>query len=139
MLKIDTSDGRRSFYPGETVPITCAWQFEKAPRAVEVRLTWYTQGKGDQDVSVVETVRFDDPPAMDMRHCEVTLPEGPYSFSGKLISLLWALELIAEPSGESHRTDITVSPTGEEVLLPHGIADEEPNNSMFKVQFGRRT
>jgi hypothetical protein len=116
-LKIDTRDGRRDFAPGEMVPLACAWQLDEPPESVEVRLVWYTRGKGDQDVRVVETIRYDAPGAMDMKRPEFTLPEGPYSFSGKLISLIWAVELIAEPSGESHRVDIVVAPEGEEVQL----------------------
>ena len=122
-LKIETSDGRRNLRPGERVAITCAWQLEEPPESVEARLVWYTRGKGDQDLSVVETLAFDKPQAMGMEQGEFVLPEGPYSFSGKLISLLWTIELIAEPSGASHRADITVSPTGEEVLLKAGADD----------------
>jgi hypothetical protein len=116
-LKIDTQDGRRDFAPGEAVPLACAWQLDKPPASVEVRLVWYTRGKGDQDVSVVEAIRYDEPGAMGMKRPAFTLPEGPYSFSGKLISLIWAVELIAEPSGESHRVDLVVAPEGEEVQL----------------------
>ncbi len=117
-IKIDTRDSVRNFEPGERVAVTCAWQLDETPREVEVRLVWYTSGKGDRDVSVVQAHPLEAPQAMDMRQLEITLPEGPYSFSGKLISLLWALELVAEPSGESHRIDITVAPGGSEVLLP---------------------
>jgi hypothetical protein len=45
------------------------------------------------------------------------LPEGPYSFSGKLISLIWALELACSPGSETVRREITVSPTGHEIVL----------------------
>lgn len=124
-LKIDVRDGRRNFHPGETVPITCAWQLEKQPKRVEVRLVWYTRGKGDADVSVVQTVEFDQPRTLGLEHTELQLPEGPYSFSGKLISLIWAVELIVEPSGESHRVDLVVGPYGEEVVLQSVAAADE--------------
>ena len=45
------------------------------------------------------------------------MPESPYSFSGKLVSLLWALELVAEPSGDTERKDISITPTGTEISL----------------------
>lgn len=45
------------------------------------------------------------------------LPEAPYSFSGKLISLAWALELIAYPSKEVVRREIVLAPGGSEVRL----------------------
>ncbi len=37
-------------------------------------------------------------------------PRSPYSFSGKLISLIWALELVALPGREAARTEITLAP-----------------------------
>jgi hypothetical protein len=45
------------------------------------------------------------------------LPLAPYSFSGKLISLIWGLELVLEPSQETARFEFTLSPTGEEIML----------------------
>jgi hypothetical protein len=45
------------------------------------------------------------------------LPEGPYSFSGQLITLSWALWLIPKKSKESGKFPIVISPTGEEINL----------------------
>lgn len=45
------------------------------------------------------------------------LPADPYSFSGTLISLVWALEVVAEPGGAAGRIDVVVSPTGNEIRL----------------------
>lgn len=116
-VAIETTDGRQAFRPGDRVEGTASWYLEKAPRSVELRLFWYTQGKGTQDVEIVRTVPFDSPGAVDSRAFSVELPVAPYSFSGKLISLIWALEVVAEPGGDTGRLEITVSPTGVEVLL----------------------
>ena len=118
-LEIETADGRSEFAPGEELAGIVSWQFDKAPRAVELRLFWYTQGKGDDDAAVADTLRFEPPAAQDVQEFRFALPEGPYSFSGKLISLRWALELVAEPSNDTARLDFTLSPTGREILL-HG-------------------
>ena len=89
-------------------------------QSVELRLFWYTQGKGDQDVGVVATVPFPEPASQDRRDFRIPLPLGPYSFSGKLISLMWALEVVAEPGSRAGRLEITVSPTRREIQLqPH--------------------
>jgi hypothetical protein len=53
-------------------------------------------------------------------------PSGPYSFSGRLISLLWALEAVAEPGGEVARREIVLSPSGEEVRLDAQGAARDP-------------
>ncbi|HYG62217.1 MAG TPA: hypothetical protein VEL74_06525 [Thermoanaerobaculia bacterium] len=123
-ITIETTDGRRAFRPGDRIEGTASWYLEKEPRSVELRLFWYTQGKGTQDVEIVQGVPFDNPGAVDSRAFSVELPLAPYSFSGKLISLLWGLELVAEPGGETGRLEITVSPTGVEILLRPDLAGD---------------
>ncbi len=117
LIQVETVDGTTSFRPGETVEGTVRWQLPEPPEGVELRLFWSTEGKGDQDLQVVETVPFADPAAQDRRAFRIRLPEGPYSFSGKLITLNWALEAVAQPGEEAGSLAITVSPTGEEIRL----------------------
>jgi hypothetical protein len=62
-------------------------------------------------------MRLDNPNAVGWKDFSFTLPEGPYSFSGQLISLVWALELTCSPGSETFRQEITVSPTGREITL----------------------
>ena len=96
-----------------------SWELASEPTAAEVRLLWYTEGRAEADVAVVDTARFECPRSVDRREFCFRLPNGPFSFSGKLVSLRWALELAVEPSDEAERVDIAVSPTGHEVIL-HG-------------------
>lgn len=112
---MDLKVERSSFKPGETVEGTASWSFDAAPEWIEVRLFWYTEGKGTQDLSVQRTERWERPPARDERPFRFELPAEPYSFSGKLISLVWALELVA--GSEAVRAEILVSPSGAEILL----------------------
>lgn len=121
-LKIGTTDGRTSLEPGEQIEVVAEWQLDERPSAVELRLVWYTQGKGDEDVQIVDSTRFDAPAVFESRRWTVQLPNGPYSFSGKLISLIWALELVVEPSEESRRLDLIVAPHGQEVVLHRDFA-----------------
>ena len=116
-LAVEIQNGANAFLPGETVEGTVSWHLDHPAQTVELRLFWYTQGKGDQDVGVVSTVPFGTPEIQSRRPFRVTLPDGPFSFSGKLISLVWALELVVEPGSRSTRTEITVSPTRMEILL----------------------
>src|SRR5690606_28676875 len=102
----------------EVVEGVAGWELDAPPTSVELRLFWHTAGKGDEDVKIVDTVRFDDAPAVDARIYRITLPaDGPYGFSGRLITLQWSLELVVKPGGDVARLDITVSPTREEVRL----------------------
>ena len=116
-IEIETRDGANAFLSGEVVEGTVSWQLDRPATAAELRLFWYTEGKGDQDLKVVETVAFANPEEQDRRGFRVRLPEGPYSFSGKLISLLWALEAVVEPGSRAGRLVLTISPTRREILL----------------------
>jgi hypothetical protein len=116
-LKILLRDEQRNFHGGETVEGVAGWRLEKAPKSVEVRLFWFTRGKGTEDVGLVSQMRFDAPQKEEGRKFSFTLPAEPWSFSGQLVSLIWALELVAEPGGHTARVELVVSPTGQEILL----------------------
>jgi hypothetical protein len=117
VLSLMTTDGGTWFKPGEFVEGRAAWQLDGEVDAIEVRLFWYTSGKGSQDVGVVRTVRIDRPEISGNREFSMRVPNGPYAFSGKLITLAWAIELVAVPGGESERLDLRIGPTPVEVRL----------------------
>jgi hypothetical protein len=115
MMSIETTESQIRFEPAETIRGTVSWRMEDDPRTLELRLFWYTKGKGDQDVEVVDKVSLQG--AAGRTDFSFTLPEEPYSFSGRLISLVWALELVSEGPDETCRFEFVLSPTGEEILL----------------------
>jgi hypothetical protein len=115
-LRIDIG-GERGYKPGETINGRVSWQVDDPPESAEIRLFWYTSGKGTQDVENIASVAFQTPQVNDNRTFSLTLPRQPYSFSGKLISILWALELIVEPGSNVERQELVMSPSGAEVVL----------------------
>lgn len=127
-LRIELDHDRTAFAPGEEVSGTVSWALEDPPaERVEVRLAWFTRGKGDRDTGVAAWIELPGPLPSDRRDFRLTLPEGPYSFSGKLISLIWAVEVVADPGERAERVEIVVSPTRREVLLhPDLPAGETP-------------
>jgi len=109
-----------AFYPGTDARVMVSWNAnpDSPPlQAIEVRLIWKTSGKGDRDLQIVRTRRID--PSTPAGHQEITfsLPWGPYSFSGKLISLTWAIEAILFPEGISIRKEIVIGPNSQEVRI----------------------
>jgi hypothetical protein len=126
LLRIELAEGRSSYLPGETVAGHAAWCLEGAPASAELRLFWRTEGKGDSDQEIVEALPFAAPLPDDRRPFAIRLPAAPWSFSGKLVSLIWALELVVSGEGAA-RVEIIVSPTGEELLLhPDAGPDASP-------------
>ena len=106
-------------------------ELRRRSRTLELSLLWYTSGKGTRDAGVVQTKRIDNPGALGSDVFSFTLPGGPYSFSGKLISLIWALELTCTPGHETVRKEIVVSPTGREILLT-SVAGQGPESQPQK-------
>jgi hypothetical protein len=116
-LAIFPSDGRTAYAPGETVAGTARWELDREVDSLELRLAWETDGKGTKDSATVKSIFFDSPGLRGMLDFTFKLPDGPYSFSGKLITLSWALWLIPKKSKESGKFPIVLSPTGQEIDL----------------------
>lgn len=117
MLTLQIVDGQSHFNPGDDVQVQLGWSAESRPDSIVLSLTWHTEGKGDRDSSVVESITIDVPAQRDSLSLAIGLPDGPYSFSGQLISLIWAVEAVAQPSRESARQQIVVGPGKQEVAL----------------------
>jgi hypothetical protein len=121
-LEIRTRNDRTSFLPGEELAGEVTWQTDSEPGPIELRLFWHTAGKGTQDVELVEKISFSNPSRDDRREFRFVLPNSPYSFSGKLISIVWALELVLLYSGDTERLEIVISPDRSEVAVTADIA-----------------
>ena len=116
-LTIELTDDRTNFAPGEEVSGTVSWSTEQTGEKLELRLFWFTRGKGTEDAGIVEKIQFDRPSPHETRPFRFHLPAGPYSFSGRLISLVWALELVASGSKTVVRRELEVGPDRREVRL----------------------
>jgi hypothetical protein len=116
-LQIQSENGRTTFAPGDTLAGRVSWNVDVDPQSAELRLFWYTSGKGTQNVGVSQTMTFDRPQRSDRREFRMALPHAPYSCSGTLVSIIWALELIVEPQSWTERLELTIAPGGVEVAL----------------------
>jgi hypothetical protein len=119
MIQVGREDGRH--YPCDVVTGTADWSFPTTPLGVAVRLRWRTEGKSwPEDSGVAGIERFDDLLAVDRRAFQFTLPVMPYSFSGKMLSIVWRVELVVRHRrfrGEKVEVvwNITMSPTGDAI------------------------
>ncbi len=116
-LELHSADARTAFEPGEEILLLAAWELDSPVDGLEVRLIWFTQGKGTQDVGVAWKHRWERPPLVGNESVQLLLPDGPYSFSGSLISVSWRLELMMLPAEKGVHMPITIAPEGQEVLL----------------------
>lgn len=121
-LFIATADGRTDFSPGQRVKFTATWDIDASVQWLEARLFWRTSGKGTQSGEVVASHRFDHPSPKECRPLELILPQSPYSFSGRLISIEWFIELVVMPDEKSTALPIVIAPGGREVRCDQGAA-----------------
>lgn len=118
MIRLGLRENQTAFRPDEAIAGAVLWEFEKTPASAEVRLVWFTRGKGTEDGGIAATATFAEPPAADTREFSFDAPNGPYSFSGTLIAVLWAVEFIVTPGNEFQRIEIVIAPEAAEIQLP---------------------
>jgi hypothetical protein len=128
-IDLSLAGGRASFAPGEILEADALWALSVAPKTVEARLFWHTRGKGTEDIGLVQRESVATPISAGEHRFRFTLPAGPYSFSGKLISVLWAIELVAEPGGQVARCEFVLSPSGKEIVLSPAAPTPAPRGA----------
>ena len=100
-LAIKLEGMKTGYLPGARVAGVARWDLPNPPSEVQVRLFWYTSGKGTRNTGIVEILKVAAPATTGAQRFEFVLPAGPYSFSGKLISLAWAVEVVVEPKSRA--------------------------------------
>lgn len=116
-ISIQLDQASSEFQPGTTLSGKVLWSTAAAIKKIELRLFWFTEGRGTQDIELVDERNWDTT-GQGEEPFEFTLPAEPYSFSGKLISLQWALEAVTLPKENTTTKKIfTLSPNGKELVL----------------------
>lgn len=115
-LTVELNANQTRFKPGEPIDGLAGWDFaDDAPKWVEVRLYWHTAGKGDEDIVVVDSTKFEAPRAVDAQVFGFVAPDGPFSYEGRLIEIAWGVEVVAHRTKETAQVGLTLSATGEAV------------------------
>lgn len=118
MFKITLDDPQAAYLPGQQIGGRVNWTDVQADSdRIEVRLIWHTAGKGDQDVEIVDSVETVQPKTNGELRFNFVAPQRPYSFSGRLITLTWAIEALVFPSREAEQAELMISSDGREVIL----------------------
>jgi hypothetical protein len=122
-VRIELEQGR-AFTPGAVLSGRASWRLLDMPVTMVVRLFWRTSGRGNSDLRIVDERRLEKPGTEGELPFQFTLPTEPYSVSGKLISLIWAVEAVAEATDDSAHQEFVMAPHGQEVVL-EAIEDPE--------------
>ena len=114
MIKVQLENEGAAFLPSDTISGSVEWSEEQGDY-MEVRLIWFTSGKGDRDFELVAVHKVASFDSDGSDQFQFTAPNRPQSFAGKLISLQWAIEAIVFPSHNSQRQDLMISSSGKEI------------------------
>jgi len=106
-----------SLVPGQVIDGVAEWLLDDPPKTAVLRLFWYTEGRGTQDVGIVQELALPTAGRACRGTFRFTIPDAPYSFRGQLITLKWAIELIVNKGKALDRIDLIVSPWVEQVTL----------------------
>ena len=107
LIQIHDDEGSLRFPPGEQISGLVEIFPETTIRCqgVEIRVMWYTEGKGRRNEGIVQTLRFDVKqlgPGHSFREpFSCTLPSAPWSYAGHFINIVWAVHV---------KIDIPLSP-----------------------------
>ena len=107
---------RRDLRPHDTVTGRVAWQLEKEPRDLELRLCWFTSGRGTEESRTIEALPLGDT-LRGERAFSFRLPAEPWSTNGTLIQIAWALEVVAKKTGSFAAAEFVVAPQRREIEL----------------------
>jgi len=114
-IQFDYTD---KFRPGEAIRGQVEWSdLQDRTTSIEVRLIWYTTGKGTQDVESVAEQDISTPGSNGKSNFEFIAPHRPLSFSGTLISLIWAIEVIVFPMKVAEQKKLIISHHETELVL----------------------
>lgn len=119
MISLTVNDGRSTFAPGEDITGIVSWSGDQHLAWVEVRLFWYTEGKGTMDVGVATSERFSDLGFHGEKPFRMSAPALPPSCSGRLVSIRWALELVSADDQPVVKIDLVIAPGAREIVLGH--------------------
>lgn len=115
-MNIQIDSNQTHFSPGENISGIASWAGAATEATtVVLRLFWFTRGRGTQDIELVQEARW--PAAQGQAPFSWDLPAEPYSFSGRLVSLTWALELVILPEEIAERQEFQYGPGAKEVEL----------------------
>lgn len=106
-----------AFEPGVAIEGQVNWHSDESPELLELHLVWHTEGKGDRDVGIAESLSFPLSGRSGSHNFSFIAPDTPHSFSGRLISLLWEVEALLLPEETVTRFALVIAPRGKEIEL----------------------
>lgn len=123
-ITLDRGGDPPTFTPGETISGSVSWADREETESIEIRLIWYTIGKGDRDAESVDVNKIVDLRSQDQSRFSFVAPHRPNSFAGQLIAIQWAIEVIKFPQRDAEQGLLEIHPVSGAVKVTP-VADGE--------------
>ena len=139
MIKISFNEPSATFAPGDPINGTVTWKSVSEDTShFEIRLIWFTSGKGSIDVEVVDSISVAKTAAAGETEFKFTAPTRPFSFSAKLISLNWSVEVVEFPSCDGHKQNFVLSSDRNEIFLKKSFDSDLIKKPFIRSNHTRR-
>jgi hypothetical protein len=109
---ISIEPNTRQFEPGATITARVQWSDLRDNDRLVVRLFWFTTGKGDRDIEIVSEVPLQATGTSGQEVVKLTAPAWPFSYSGKMVSIQWAIEVVRLPGEDAQTVELVIAPDG---------------------------
>ena len=117
-IQISFVSGNNNFLPREEIQLLIAWELpELKEDKMEVQLFWYTNGCGIEDLEIIETKNIKITSVIGQKEILFNAPPYPYSFSGKHVSLIWAIEAVYDKAKISSMANFDITPFRKKIVL----------------------
>ena len=121
MIEIRMKDDKTRFSPFDQMEAEITWD-SSVVHDIKVELLWSTRGRGSEDTYVQDARRIAvKQERSSMKNLIFQAPVGPYSFSGKLISLIWYLSASDEGGSQSAELELVIAPGEKEIIIDQGM------------------
>lgn len=110
-------DQQTAYKPGSRLSGEVQWNIELNSATIVVSVFYQTEGIGSEDATTILTQTIEACSTTGSQNFAFTLPSSPYSFSGKLITLRWAIGAEIKALKTLTIIPIIISPTDSEINL----------------------
>lgn len=131
-ISIQLKDGKISYQPGEKINGELEWDLNQEVENIAINVFWYTEGIGNQDSEIAGTEIIKSPLKSDRQSFEIELPMAPYSYSGQISSLKWAIEATVLKDKVKDVKEFSMMPGNKEIILPEIKKDISKAQKFFE-------
>ena len=130
-LEILLNDNSHWIKPGGKLEGSIMWELSAPAKKIEINFFWYVYQNGEvKESNAVAKLQAKNIQSTGYKNFSFDVPEKPYSFSGNLFSINWAIE--CSVGKDTVTQDLIMSNTGETVT----VQEPEYDSPLFRVLKG---